>query len=113
VNNSPIPESRLRELINGLSANHILKQSPEPYVNGFVEATLGVYEPENLARVLQQKFFIPVELSYSEEGYYQAASELTVAWDIKRKERQSLVTNFAVDKRVNPAVLRTSTTILK
>ena len=60
---SPIAESQLRELINGLSANHILKQCPEVYVNGFVEAALGVYEPENLAKVLQQKFFIPAEAS--------------------------------------------------
>ena len=103
---SPIAESQLRELINGLSANHILKQCPEVYVNGFVEAALGVYEPENLAKVLQQKFFIPAEASYSDEGYYQAASELTVAWDIKKKERQSLVANLAPEKPVRQGSLK-------
>jgi hypothetical protein len=103
---SSITESQLRELINGLSANHILKQCPEVYLNGFVEAALGVYEPENLTKVLQQKFFILAESGYSDEGYYQAASELTVAWDIKKKERQSLVTNFTLEKPVNQGSLK-------
>lgn len=102
MDNSPITESQLRKLIDGLSDKHVLKQSPEAYVNGFIEAALGVYQPESLAKILQQKFFVPVESGYSDEGYYQAASELSVPWDIKRKERQSLVTNFALEKRVKP-----------
>lgn len=102
MKNSPIDESRLRELINGLSVSHILKQSPELYVKGFIEAALEVYEPEKLDKILQQKFFIPVESRYSDERYYQAASELTVAWDLKRKEKRFLVKNLAVDRSVNP-----------
>jgi len=92
MKNPPFTESQIRQLIDGLSVSHILKQSPDAYVQGFIEAALGVYEPEKLDEILQQKFFIPVESGYSER-YYQAASELTVAWDLKRKEQRCLVEN--------------------
>jgi len=90
-------------LIDQLSVSHILKHSPEAYVDGFVEAALGVYGSEKLGKILQQKFFIADESRYSDESHYQAASELTVAWDIKRKEQRCLVENCTYQESTDAA----------
>jgi hypothetical protein len=92
---------QIHELIRGLSENHILKKSPPSYVDDFVVAALEVYDSAKLHKVLQAKFFIPNESSYTDEAYYQSASELSVSHYIKQKEKQKLVTNFALERKVN------------
>ena len=53
-------------------------------------AVLEVYDHAELAKILQAKFFLPNESNYTDEAYYQSASELSVARYIKQKEKQKL-----------------------
>jgi hypothetical protein len=55
-------------------------------------AVLEVYDHAELAKILQAKFFLSNESNYTDEAYYQSASELSVARYIKQKEKQKLVT---------------------
>src|SRR5258708_4848236 len=102
----PRMKNQIRELIRGLSPKHILSNSPKSYVDDFIAAAIEVYDPATLQKALQHKFYIPDESNYSDEAYYQNASELSVAHYIKQKENQNLVTNFELDKRVNPPSLK-------
>jgi hypothetical protein len=106
-NFKPPPDAaQIYELIYGISERHILKNSPQNYVDDFVTAVLVVYDHAKLAKILQAKFFLPNESNYTDEAYYQSASELSVARYIKQKEKQKLVTGFALNKRVNPPSLK-------
>lgn len=95
---------QIHELIRRLSRKHILRKSHQDYVDDFVMANLLVYDPDALEKELQHKFFIPDipdESNYSDEVYYQSASELSVSYYLKQKENQGLVTNFELEKRLN------------
>jgi hypothetical protein len=59
--------AQIHELINGLPEKHILKNSPEDYVNDFVAAALEVYKPSKLEGALQDKFLIPDASDYSDK----------------------------------------------
>jgi hypothetical protein len=98
---TPPDVTQIHELIRGLSPNHILKNSPQNYIDDFVVAALEVYDPAKLRKILQAKFFMPDESNYSDQAYYQNASELSVARYIKQKEKQKLVTNCRLEKKVN------------
>jgi hypothetical protein len=74
---------RVRQLINGLPAEHILKRSLATYVDDFITAALNVYPSERLEKVLREKFFVP-----DEEEYVRYASELTVAKHIKKSRSE-------------------------
>src|SRR6266481_3578750 len=101
-NFKPPPDTvQIHELIHGLYERHILKNSPQNYIDDFVMAVLEVYDHAELAKILQAKFFLPNESNYTDEAYYQSASELSVARYIKQKEKQKLVTNFKLEKKVN------------
>jgi hypothetical protein len=101
--NDPTPDAaQIHELIRGLSPKHILQNSPQSYVDDFVAAALEVYDPSTLQETLQAKFHIPDESNYSDEVYYQSASELSVSHYLKQLEKQNLVTSFERDKKVNP-----------
>jgi len=94
-NFKPPPDTaQIHELIHGLFERHILKNSPQNYIDDFVMAVLEVYDHAELAKILQAKFFLPNESNYTDEAYYQSASELSVARYIKQKEKQKLVTGF-------------------
>jgi hypothetical protein len=97
----PLDSVQVHGLIRGLSGNHILKNSPRSYVNGFVAAALEVYDGVRLRETLQRKFFIPDESKYTDEKYLQSASELSVSRHLKQKEKQGLLTAFECDKKVN------------
>jgi hypothetical protein len=98
----PPPDvTQIHELIRGLSPNHILKNSPQSYIDDFVVAALEVYDPAKLPKILQGKFFMPDESNYTDQAYYQSASELSVARYIKQKEKKQLVTNCKLEKKVN------------
>src|SRR5258708_2825643 len=97
----PPDAAQIHEMIRRLSRKHILSNSPQTYVDDFVVAALEVYDPATLQKNLQHKFFIPDESNYKEDTYYQSASELSVSYYIKQKEKQKLVTNFKCDKRLN------------
>jgi hypothetical protein len=90
-NFKPPPDTaQIHELIHGLFERHILKNSPQNYIDDFVVAVLEVYDHAELAKILQAKFFLPNESNYTDEAYYQSASELSVARYIKQKEKQKL-----------------------
>lgn len=95
--------TQIGQLIRGLSSKHVLRNSPLSYVGDFVTATLAVYDPRDLQKNLQHKFFIPDESNYADEKFYQSASELSVSHYIKQKEKQNLLTNFERDKKLNHA----------
>jgi hypothetical protein len=93
--------AQIHRLIHGLSAQHVLRNSPRSYVDDFVAAALAVYDPAEREKTLQHKFFIPDESNYNEDAYYQSASELTVSHYIKQKEQQHLLANYERDKKLN------------
>src|SRR5258707_7090145 len=100
--NGPILDShQIHEIIRGLSPEHILRKSPQGYVDDFVKAALDVYIPDLLQKNLQHKFFIPDETNYSDEAYYRCASELSVSYYLKQKAKAGLLTNFELEKRLN------------
>ena len=98
----PLDAAQIHEMVRGLSPKHILSNSPQSCVDDFVVAALEVYDPATLRKTLQHKFFIPDESNYKEDTYYQTASELSVSYYIKQKEKQNRVTNFKRDRRLNP-----------
>ena len=67
-----------------------LAKSVKHNLHDFVVAVLEVYDHAELAKILQAKFFLPNESNYTDEAYYQSASELSVARYIKQKEKQKL-----------------------
>lgn len=87
----------IHALVEGLSDQHILKQSSPQYVHGFVESVVNVCPSAKIASYLQDKFKIPDESGFDEHSYYQFASELTVSNHIKC----SCVTEFAIEKRLS------------
>jgi hypothetical protein len=97
----PPDAAQIHEMIRRLSRKHIPSNRPQTYVDDFVVAALEVYDPATLQKNLQRRFFIPDESDYKEDTYYQSASELSVSYYIKQKEKQKLVTNFKCDKRLN------------
>lgn len=97
--NHPPNAAEIHGLIDGLSEKHVLKRSPRSYVDGFVAAALHVYAGTKLRKVLQDKFFVPDDSHYSDDAYFQSASELSVANHVKHKP----VAHFTVEKRVDPA----------
>jgi hypothetical protein len=102
MNNGPpnTDPARVRNLIDELPDEHVLKRSPATYVDGFVAAALDVYDPGKLYKVLKKKFFIPSASpasQYTDERYLQSASELTVAHHIKKRR----VGDFQIEKRVS------------
>jgi hypothetical protein len=53
-NFKPPPDTaQIHELIYGISERHILKNSPQNYVDDFVMAVLEVYDHAKLAKILQ------------------------------------------------------------
>jgi hypothetical protein len=92
---------QIHGLIRRLSPKHILRKSPQSYADDFVKAALEAYDPDTLQKTLLHKFHIPDESNYSDEVYYQSASELSVSYYLKQKEKNWLVTNFELEKRLN------------
>jgi hypothetical protein len=98
----PVTASKIHEFISRLSERHILKKSPQPYVDQFISAALNVYTGSKLAKALQHKFFIPDDSAYSDDAFFQSASELTVSNHIK----QASISGFDIEKRLNPTNLK-------
>jgi hypothetical protein len=94
--------AHIHDLIKGLPEKHILKNSPEDYVNDFVAAALEVYKPSKLKGVLQDKFLIPDASNYTDKKYFESASELSVSRYLKQKEKENLIRDLAFEKKVNP-----------
>lgn len=67
--------AQIHVLIKGLPEKHILKNSPEDYVNDFVTAALEVYKPAKLKGVLQDKFLIPDACSRAPRRESQARDD--------------------------------------
>jgi hypothetical protein len=88
----------LRTIVKAAGASHLLARGGRAYAEGFVSAFCAVHPRLRWARMLQEKFFLPDEVSFSEQAFFQNASELTIANHI----RQQPVSDFAVEKRVNP-----------
>jgi hypothetical protein len=90
-------EIEVHNLIKELTDKHILKRNPEEYVDRFVQASVAVYKSSELKKILQRKFFIPNATNYTDEAYFQNASELTVANHIRR----SAVSDLKLEAKVN------------
>lgn len=86
-----------RSIVSKASAEHILGKCRSAYVDGFVAAFEAIYSSRRRAEVLQHKFFLPDESNYSDEAYFQSASELSVANHIRLQGPQ----DFEVDKNVS------------
>ncbi len=99
---TPVTASKIHEFISRLSERHILKKSPQPYVDQFISAALNVYTGSKLAKALQHKFFIPDDSAYSDDAFFQSASELSVSNHIK----QASISGFDIEKRLNPTNLK-------
>ncbi len=86
-------------LISELSDKHALKNAPKLYVDGFTGAITSVYPPDQIKKILQERFFIPDDSNFDLDVYLQSAVELSVQNHIKRNAQ---VENFEINKRVNP-----------
>jgi len=84
-------------MVRNLSDKHVLKGMPEQYVSDFAKSAVNVYSPRKIATILQHKFHIPNDRNYTEDGYLQSASELSVSNYVKGKP----VSAFEIDKKVN------------
>jgi hypothetical protein len=91
-------ESKLGDLVAGVSQGHCLKRGGPSYLARFVKAFVAVYPPLKRARILQAKFFIPDERRYTDDAFYASASELCVANHIRQ---QTNIRDFSVDRRLN------------
>lgn len=96
--NPPLTASDIAHLISGLSDRHIFRRSPQRYVDGFVSSALNIYPSRKLVKILQSKFYVPDDSSYSEAVFFQNACELSVSNHLKNSE----VTGFETEKGVNP-----------
>jgi hypothetical protein len=90
--------SQIQAAISQLSDQHILKRSPTSYIDSFVSAVCRTYPGPNLGDILQNKFFIPNDSNYTNDGFLQSASELSVANHINLKS----TFGFETEKNVNP-----------
>jgi hypothetical protein len=88
---SMLNAAQIHGLIQGLPAIHVLKNSPQDYVDDFVMTALEVYPQSKMRKVLQDKFLIPDTSNYSDEKYFQSASELSVSRYLKQKEKENLI----------------------
>jgi hypothetical protein len=89
VNDSWRDAGRIDHLIQGLlPEKHVLRPIPQACVDGFVDAALDVYGRAKVAQILQRRFWIPDATQYSDQGFFESASELSVATYLKRKERE-------------------------
>lgn len=91
--------TRILEAVSKLSDRHILKNAPESYQRGFAEAAVRVYPAKGLAKMLQEKFFIPKDAAFKPDTYFQSAAELSVQNHLMREQRAK---NVAIEKQVNP-----------
>lgn len=82
-----------------LSDKHILKDAPETYRRAFVEAAVRVYPANVLAKMLQEKFFIPNDAAFNLDAYFQSASELSVQNHLMLERRAK---NISFEKQVHP-----------
>lgn len=89
----------IRTSINAASENHILRKMPEQYVDGFIQAAMLVYPPNQIDALLQRKFYIPNDSKFSVDSYLQSAAELSVQFHLARHTQ---VKNFAIEKQVKP-----------
>jgi len=89
---------QLRAIVGAASASHALSLGGCGYAEGFIPAFCGVYPQPRWASTLQEKFFLPDETAFSNQKFFQNASELTIANHIRRQP----VSDFTVEKRVNP-----------
>jgi hypothetical protein len=87
----------IRVIVSKASGDHLLGKSQPAYVDGFISAFEAVYTDRRREEVLQHKFFLPDESHYSDDAYYQSASELSVANHIRLQHPR----HFEVDKNVN------------
>jgi hypothetical protein len=69
VNDSWRDAGRIDHLIQGLPEKHVLRQTPQAYVDGFVDAALDVY---GRGQILQLRFWIPEATEYSDQGFLGA-----------------------------------------
>lgn len=89
----------IRSLISKTSAGHVLRNAPEIYVSGFVQAADEVYPEEGIAVILQEKFGIPDDSDLTLDRYLQSAAELSVQNHLLLQQTAS---NVQIEKQVNP-----------
>ena len=87
----------VRFIVSKASGDHLLGKSQPAYIDGFISAFEAVYAGRRRKEALQHKFFLPDESNYSDDRYFQSASELSVANHIRRQCPE----DFEVDKNVS------------
>ena len=85
--------------VSRLSHKHVLKAAPANYKQGFADAALFVYPLSEIAKILQDKFFIPNDSKFNVNTFLESAAELSVQNHLKRA---TSVRNFEIEKQVNP-----------
>jgi hypothetical protein len=53
--------------ISNLSDRHVLKGAPECYRQSFAEAAMRVYPANKRAKILQDKFFVPNDVAFTDK----------------------------------------------
>ncbi len=82
-----------------LSDKHTLKNAPANYKQGFANAAISVYPPNDITKILQDKFFIPNDAKFDSNKFLESASELSVQNHLKHTPS---VTGFEIEKKVCP-----------
>lgn len=85
--------------ISKLSAKHVLSAAPANYKQGFADAAIFVYPPKDIAKILQDKFFIPNDSNFDSNTFIESAAELSVQNHLKHT---TSITAFEIEKQVNP-----------
>jgi hypothetical protein len=88
----------VRRIVDAASDKHALKRGGAIYIAGFLGAFTNVYPQKRWEKILQEKLFLPDESRFNDKVFYESACELSVANHIYCQH----VSDFAVDKRVNP-----------
>lgn len=81
--------------ISQLSGKHVLKS----YRQGFAAAAAFVYPPKDIAKILQDKFFILNDSKFDPNVFLESAAELSVQNHLKHVPA---VSQFEIEKQVNP-----------
>ena len=98
VNDSWRDAGRIDHLIQGLPGRHVHRRTPLTDSS----MRLDVYGRAKVAQILQRRFSIPDATQYSDQGFFESASELSIATYLKRNEGEGLLRNLEFEKKVNP-----------
>ena len=86
-------------LVSKLSPKHVLCKAPQVYTSSFAAAVNRVYPPDQVEKILRERFFIPDDSNFRLDVYLQSAAELSIQNHLKIEKRAKC---FEINKPVNP-----------